>query len=505
VIDETILSESHERRISLIKGLGHGDVEDVAYRLRLLVNECLDNIQTAHHNLPPRKYKNSNKFLTIKVPSQRLKDIEKELSELIAWFKGGRKPRSRKWVSRYAIAAMVGHPPFGKAIFVVTKHKVTRIVTASRGFGRLRLDSKQAYFWDMLSTDEAIIKGQIELYANLRDEDGKPLYFELIPLDTDWPDSFERLAQRCRRLDRILLKDLESALSHQDFQRMAAGTTEARSIVQFMRGSSGKTTIDRWARCEPAFALITAMLDVVWPYSKGQPRASTLGELRAEGSRSERELLSDLAQNLVDLTQEKLDASPEFQSENYERVRAPKHFLGDSENYTTKADEILRLILSLREELVAYYVTRHTITEICEAALQREDDEEIRAAADCIIGPVVDKIESRLAARRTFLNFGADHLRENAFKWCGRLDPSARKHWRGEDELAGMAFPVTVLDRDRHLALYDSLVGSLELSAEEKQAWTKLMAWARTEGRGFWRVAVPELDERRNLDAESLS
>jgi hypothetical protein len=508
MIDETILRESYEGRISLLKNLGHRDVADVEHKLRLLVNECLANIITGHHNLPPREYNDteSNQYLTIKIPSQRLKDIERELDELIKWFEGGRKPRSREWISSYSIAAMVGHPPFGKTIIAATKRKSTRIAGAGRGSNCYRLDRRQIYFWDMLSTNNAIMRGQIDLYSNLRDEEGNRLYLEFIPLETNWPDSFKRLVQRYRRLDRILVKDLKSALSPRDFQHMVAGTTQARSLVQFMRADCGKTTIEQWTGCEPGFALITAMLNAIWPYSKGQPAVSSLGERRAEGDHSEREFLSDLAQNLVDLTQVKLDANPEFESESYNSVRALKHFLGNPAHYMTKVNDILLLILSLREELVAYFVARHTINEICEAVFSNENDEEIIAAADRIIGPVVDKIDSRLAARRAFLNFGTDHPRGNVFKWFGRLDPDARQCWRGEKELAGMIFPVADLDQDRHLTLYGDLIRSFEPDADTQRAWSKLSAWAGDPeaGRKFWRVVIPEIDDRDDFSTEGL-
>ena len=504
MIDEAILRDSYEGRVRLIRNLGCRDVMDVEFRLRQLVNECLSQIISAHHNLPSRIYNNSNQYLAIKVPSQRLKDVERELDELVKWFRGGKKPRSREWISSYAIAAMVGHPPFGKTIIAATKHKTTRIVTG-RGTKRYRLDKRRLYFWDILGTDQIIRKAQIDLYSNWWDEEGGRLYLELIPLETDWPDSFLRLVQRYQRLGRIPLRDLKRALAPRDMQRMAAGTTEAKYAVQFMRSSFDQKsgmTIERWARCEPGFYLISAMLDMVWPYSKGRARTSTLGERRADGDQSQRQLLGDLAQNLVDLIQEKLNRNPEFASEKYSEVRAPKHFLGDAQHYTTQVNDILQLILSLRREYVAYSVARHTIAGICETIFERADDEEIIAAANCIIGPVIDKIDNRLAARRMFLGFGADHLRENAFKWCGLLAPSARHHWRGERELAGMVFPVANLDQDRHLALYSDLIRSLAPHADTLLAWNRLSAWAGDPeaGRKFWGVILPEVDDNeRNL------
>lgn len=499
MIDEAFLRESFEARIRLITRLGCADVVDVEFRLRQLVNECLSQIISAHHNLPPRIYNNSNQYLAIKVPSQRLKDVERELDEFEKWFRGGKKPRSRAWISSYAIAAMVGYPPFGKTIIAATKHKVTRMV-AGRGLNRYRLDSKQIYFWDILSTDKAIIKGQLELYSNWRDEEGKPLYLESIPLVSDWPDSFLRLVQRYQRLGRIPLRDLKRALAPGDLQRMAAGTRQAKHAIEFMRSSFDQKsgmTIERWARCEPGLHLISAMLNVIWPYSKGRPRTSRLGERRAEGDRSQRQLLGDLAQNLVDLVQEKVNRNLEFASEKYAEIRAPNHFLGEDEHYVTQVDEILLLILSLRREFVAYFVARHTIAGICEAVFLHEDDEEIIAAANCITGPVIDKIDGRLAARRMFLGFGADHLRENAFKWCGLLAPSARQHWRGERELAGMVFPVTNRDQDRHLALYDDLIRSLAQDADTLFSWNRLSAWAGDPeaGQKFWRIILPEVDD----------
>lgn len=499
MIDEAILRDSYEARIRLIRKLGCSNVIDVEFRLRQLVNECLSRIISAHHNLPPRIYNNSNQYLAIKVPSQRLKDVERELGELVEWFQGGKKPRSREWISSYAIAAMVGHPPFGKTIVAATKHRVTRIVTGD-GVKRYRLDDRQLYFWNILASDKAIRKAQIDFYSDWRDKEGNRLYLELIPLETDWPDSFLRLVQRYQRLGRIPLRDLKRALAPGDMPRMAAGTTEAKYVIQFMRSSfdqKSRMTIERWARCEPGFYLINTMLDVIWPYSKGRPRTSTLGERRADGAHSQRQLLGDLAQNLVDLIQEKLNLDPEFASEKYVEVRAPKHFLGDAENYMTQLNDILQLILSLRREFAAYSVARHTIVGICEAVFQREDDEEIIAAANCIIGPVIDKIDNRLAARRMFLGFGADHLRENAFKWCGLLAPSAREHWRGEREFAGMVFPVANLDQDRHLALYGDLIRSFAPDPDTLRAWNRLSAWAGDPeaGRKFWDVVLPEIDD----------
>lgn len=503
MIDAAFLRDSYEERIGIIRKLGRGDVIDVEFRLRQLVNECLSQIIAAHHNLPPRVYRNSNQYLAIKVPSQRLKDVEVELDELVKWFRGGKKPRSREWISSYAIAAMVGHPPFGKTIIAATKHQTTRIAIG-RGTERYRLDHRGVYFWDILATDEAIRKAQIDLYSNWRDEEGDRLYLELIPLVTDWPDRFLQLVQRYQRVGRIPLRDLKCALAPGDMRRMAAGTTEAKCVIQFMRSSFDQKsgmTIERWARCEPGFYLINAMLDVIWPYSKGRPRTSTLGERRADGDHSQRQLLGDLAQNLVDLIQEKLNRDPEFASERYGEVRAPKHFLGDDEHYVTQVNDILLLILSLRREFVAYSVARHTIVGICEAIFQREDDEEIIAAANCIIGPVIDKIDNRLVARRMFLGFGADHLRENAFKWCGLFAPSARRHWRGEHELAGMVFPVANLDQDRHLALYGDLIRSFALDADILLAWNRLSAWAGDPeaGRKFWEVILPEVDDNAHI------
>lgn len=501
MIDEAILRDSYEGRIRLIRNLGCRDVIDVEFRLRQVVNECLSQIISAHYNLPPRIYNNSNQYLAIKAPSQRLRDVERELDELVKWFRGGKKPRSRAWISNYAIAAMVGHPPFGKTIIAATKHQTTRMVTGG-GTKRYCLDNRRLYFWDVLATDEAIRKAQIDLYSNWRDEEGDPLYLELIPLETDWPDSFLRLVQRYQRLGRIPLRDLKRALAPGDMQRMAAGTTEAKYVIQFMRSSFDQKsgmTIERWARCEPGFELINAMLDVIWPYSKGRPRTSRLGERRADGDQSQRQLLVDLAQNLIDLIQEKLNRNPEFASEKYAEIRAPKHFLGDAEHYMTQVNDILLLILSLRSEFVAYFVARHTIAGICEAIFLREDDEEIIAAANRIIGPVIDKIDNRLAARRIFLGFGADHLRENAFKWCGLLAPPARHHWRGERELAGMVFPVTNLDQDCHLALYGDLIRSFAPDADTLLSWNRLSAWADDPeaGRKFWGIILPEAE--RNL------
>jgi hypothetical protein len=503
VIDAAFLRDSYEGRIRLIGHLGCADVADIEFRLRQLVNECLSHIISAHHNLPPRIYNNSNQYLAIKVPSQRLKDVERELDELIKWFRGGKKPRSRAWISNYAMAAMVGHPPFGKTIIAATKHQ-TRRIGIGRGTERYRLDRRRVYFWDILSADEAIRKAQIELYSNWRDEEGDPLYLELIPLETDWPDSFLQLVERYQRLGRVSLRDLKRALAPGDLQRMAAGTREAKHLIQFMRSSFDRKsgmTIERWARCEPGFYLINAMLDVIWPYSKGRPRTSTLGERRADGERSQRQLLGDLAQNLVDLIQEKLNQNPEFASEKYAEIRAPKHFLGEDEHYVTQVEDILLLILSLRREFVAYFVARHTIAGICEAIFLHEDDEDTIAAANCIIGPVIDKIDNRLAARRMFLGFGADHLRENAFKWCGLLAPSARHHWRGERELAGIIFPITNRDQDRHLALYGDLIRSVAPDADTLRAWTRLSAWAADpeSGRKFWEVVLPEVDDNEHI------
>lgn len=503
MIDEAFLRESFEARIRLIKRLGCADVVDVEFRLRQIVNECLSQIISAHHNLPPRIYNNSNQYLAIKVPSQRLKDIERELDEFDKWFRGGKKPRSRAWISSYAIATMVGHPPFGKAIIAATKHQTTRIATG-RGAECYRLDHRRIYFWDILSADEAIRKAQIDLYSNWWDEEGNRLRLELIPLVTDWPDSFLRLVQRYQRSGRIPLRDLKRALAPGEMQHMAAGTRQAKHVIQFFRSSFDQKsgmTIERWARCEPGFHLINAMLDVIWPYSKGRPRTSRLGARRADGDRSQRQLLGDLAQNLVDLVQEKVNRNLEFASEKYAEIRAPNHFLGEDEHYVTQVDDILLLILSLRREFVAYFVARHTIAGICEAVFLHEDDEEIIAAANCIIGPMIDRIDNRLAARRIFLGFGADHLRENAFKWCGLLTPSARQYWRGERELAGMVFPATNLDHDRHLVLYGDLIRSFSPDADTLLSWDRLSAWAGDPeaGRKYWRIIFPEVDDNEHI------
>lgn len=498
MIDPEILTESHTERMDLIRKLGIRDLEDVEYRLRLLVNQCLDDIKAIRRDLPAyKRYESSNESAAIKIPSQRLRDIEREFDELIKWFEGGRRPRLRNYVSGYAIDAMLGNPPFGRHFIVLSRHDTQPMLTADRPSDR-QVTRKKVHFFDVLSSDRSIAACQIDLYSNLRTAENEPLLLEVIPIEINWPAALERVAQRRdQRIGHVQIGELEAAFSRDDFLVMAEEAKKTRAIVHFMRDNSdqrSKASVGRWARCEPAFELVSAMLDEVWPLTKGHPQANRLGAKRAKGSRSDRQLLRELVQNLADLVQEKINADHDFRSERFDDVRAPNHFLGKI-TYDNQLEDLFNLILGLRQEFVAYSVARHTIAEIVEAAV-RQGKDEISTAANRVSEFIIVKIDGRIAARRIFLNFGADHLQGNAVKWCGRLDPNMRQHWNGAAELIGMAYPTADLDQDHHLGLCDDLVRALEPDNETSPAWEDLRAWAQNEGRRFWRVAIPEIDER---------
>ena len=495
MVDREFLLESHDQRTALIKKLGVANAEKIELQLRLLVNECIGGIRDALRDLPePKRYDRSNETAAVKSPSERFGDIEQELGELVDWFGGGRRPRERPEISNHTIAAMLGLKPFGKTIIAATKHDIATENGTKRGLsGSAILEGKKIYFFDVLSEDPEIAKSQIELYSGLQTEEGQPLYLEVEPLAMDWPAAFLRLIER-QQLGHLPLIDLDNALSRQDYPFMHRGSAQTLAMVKHLRGDFDRrslATVAKWARCEPGFDLIAAMLDEVWPWSRGEPPANRLGEIRAKGLHAPRQLLIDLANNLVDLVQEKVNCEEQFQDQKYIVIKPPHHFLGSDETYNEQVSDILALIIELRKEATAYFVARHTVAGICEAVFEHEHDDELIVAANCVSETVVAKIEARLAARRQFLKFGADRLRRRALKWFGRLDPSSRSHWKGETTLAAAIFPVPDLDQNRHLRLYDNLVRSLDLGIEGSRAWTKLATWAGSDGRHFWQVVAP--------------
>jgi hypothetical protein len=497
VIDPEFLLESHDQRVALIRNLGFANARTTEIKLRLLVNECIGGIRDAVRDLPePTRYDGSHESAAVKSPSQRFRDIEQELSELVDWFGGGRKPRLRPAISNHAIAAMLGLAPFGWTIIAATRHHVISENNANGGIsGGAILRRETPHFFDVLSKQPEIAQSQIELYSGLQTEQGEPLYLQVESLTTEWPAKFLGLVDR-QQLGHIPFGDLDDALSRADYPSMYRGTSQTLSMVKHLRSDFDRrshATVEKWARCEPGFNLISAMLDEVWPWSKGiPPDTNRLGQTRAEGLRSPRQLLNDLANNLVDLVQEKINSEEQFQDQQYLVLKSPNHFLGNDKTYDDQVSDLLALIIELRKEATAYSVARHTIGDICEAVFEHNCDDEMISAANCVSEAIMTRIDYRLAARRQFLKFGDDHLRRRTFKWFGRLDPRARQHWKGETALAGAIYPVPDLDQNRHLKLYNDLVVTLDLDLEGSRAWIKLATWAGGDGREFWQVVVPD-------------
>ena len=505
MISEEFRQESHAQRIDLLKRLGCSSVHETEYKLRLLVNQCVYDIKVACRDTPQAtRYETSGHSSHVKNPSQRLKHIEAELKEFLGWFDGGRRPRLRTKLSRHAVALMLGLPPFGKTYIAVTKHNVrAEERLAPQSPRRMRLEGKRIYFVDILSSDERIAQGQIELYSGFRTENGEPLNLEIHPIEMKWPASFTNFVNAHERsgANHFSQRELEAALSEEDFPIMAEETARTLTLIQFLRldiDQRSKATIAKWARCEPGFAMIAGMLDAVWPPVKGPPTAI----IKGEGSQTYVRVLEDLAIVLVRLVQEKLNVENEFKGLEFEQVRNPNHFLGKRK--VAAARDILSLIQELRAEEIGYFIARHTISEICSAACDHADDM-LKSAADRVSATIVSKLDGRLTARRQFLGFGADLHRGTAFKWCGRLDPNARQRWPDEAQLAASAFPIADLDRDRHLALYDRLVRSFDLPPDILFQWTELAAWAANAGRAFWRVTMSTGADAADSDAHAIS
>jgi hypothetical protein len=203
-------------------------------------------------------------------------------------------------------------------------------------------------------------------------------------------------------------------------------------------------------------------------------------------------MLLDLATNLVELVQETIDRGPGFESRRFQAIRAPNTLAGrfDTDEHLV---EMLALILALRAEHTAYFVVRHTIGGICDAAFELSKDNIIIEAANCVSAKVMTKLDHYIAIRRQFLEFGSDRPRGNPLKWFGRLDPDARQRWGKETLLANAVFPEHHWNLDYHFGLQTEMIGALSLDEEVLAAWRELVSWARCSAMGSWTIVRPEL------------
>ncbi len=496
MIDPEFLEESDKQRMRLLRRLECRDADEVEYILNILVQRCLNAVKEACCNAPePTRYKTSNNSSHIKIPSDRMKDIEQELGELDSWFRSGRRPRLRTQISTWTIAAMVGLPPFGKHYIAVTTHKVTAEERRAPLETRIvNLEHKNLHLFDILSSNDAIMQCQIELYSTLRTTADIQLYLEIGDIDVYWPTSFTNFVDLHLETGResFGLKDLEAVLSYDDFTRMGYELTGTQALFRRLRreyDQRSKATVATWAGCEPGFALIKGMLNHVWPVIRGQPTGKPKGRSRAV--QSQQQDLEDLAGNLSALVQEILNSKEALDKPKFERVRSPNHFLGDKGD--DAAVGICSLILRLRKEQIAYTIARDTLDAICDAVFYHAN-EMLNSEANKVCSKITTPIGHRLTARKVFLGYGADRMEGSAFKWCGQLDPYKLKHWPGTDKLAATAFPNPNRDQTYHLELYTDLVRSLVVDDEAMHAWWRIAAWAGGEGRESWKVVIPEFD-----------
>ena len=370
------------------------------------------------------------------------------------------------------------------------------------------LRGRRIYFVDMLSQFERIRQGQIELYTQLRTLNGERLHLEVTPFEREWPTAFvdlfpdrlrpferewptaftDRVPDRHQEISRhVSLNEIESVIANDQFPRMAEASRQTILFVQGLRqhyDQKSKATIAKWARCEPGFALISRMLDLVWPTAKGHPNSAA----RLYDLQTNLQILEDLAANLVAETQIRLNNFDEFKKRDFDTVRRPHHFLGQREE--AAARDILALILDLRSELNAYLIARDTIDAICDAVFSRANDK-LNAEANLVCASILPTLDNRIAARKQFLGFGADLLRASNFKWFGCLDPKKRLRWTKAAELAATVVAEADLNQDHHLALYNDLIRSLQLKPDDLRAWSMLAEWAAVAGRRFWRVRTP--------------
>lgn len=510
---KSTLQGAQDNTKDIIRRLGRARHLNADYdQLDAAVQACIAALLDTVTDVPVRTASKTSKYRPlVKVPSQKLSDIKTELEELLKWFSTGRRPSKRKEISEYALAAMLGESPFGNQVIAARQPAEAPSCTESDdGSDRPTRSTSNVFYYEMLSGDPAIAEAQVDRFLNLRGPDDQPLAVTCHKFHNPWPTPFTEIVRRARkRSASISIDSVQEMLNtHQPNGKaedktaregMKKGVLTVLGMFEHLFGDLEKSriTLARWSRPDPIFALVRTAIDVVWPITQGLP--STRRIPLTEGQTSERELLQDLAQQLVTWVQAIVDAAePGSASKDrigarlYARYGGNQSVIGTRDNQATRAGEIVFLVLSLRAERLAYSFARSTMVTICQAVLSNTKDEALFAAAQCVSTHVITQIDKRKVARDRLLDFGYDHLEGDTLKWFGRFQVSARFNWGGESQLAQLVLGGRYT-KQRLLKHFDELVQDLfshgRIDKTSVDAWARLSNWAGSRGRTRWEPA----------------
>lgn len=543
---EEFLNVSHRERADTIRKLGFRRPAVIEMKIQCSIMDCMDDIEKACRDLPvAERYKGSNNSQEVLDPSQRFSELRQELQRLYKYLlrkeRGGRGlwPTMPVFVGHDALCALLGEGPFGDKLIVATKMDFEPI---GRSKTKIRVKTITVVEWDFYSHDPSIRSEQFKKFSRLYAEDA----VSWRSLAKDWPPELFECVQQARRINphcNLPLERFVEAIGDEK-EKAIANIGLALSMIEYFikridigapihepdgtrcraRGRScggarkkkankhasqvnkmkRKTTITDWSRSDPGFALASSIINCVSPISRGVPSFNTLGHRRAAGRRSQRELIAELICNVVKLVQRHIDSSQDLKGPEFNSVCRQNTFLGSGRAMVAKSGALVALILALRTQLVAYWIARSTMFEICGVG-RTSGDEDVAAAADCVIATVITSLDRLIVDRRQHLRFGTGRVRSEVGKWFGPVNPDIKRGLSREHSIVRAVFPKLVQNRAHHINLYSDLIESLNIGDDALAAWECLSKWAETGGRAKWKVRSPDPDHFNEVFEPSLS
>lgn|GEM_PF-1874768 len=273
-IAERIESQAvlRKERFKLLAQIGILDVQDIGDELEAFAHECLIDLADAVEDLraPQERANQSNNSNATKVPSQRFGHIDIELREFHAWFSGGRKPRGRESLSRYALKLMLGEKPFGSSVLVLERGPIPKRSDLPRNVDWTSIERIEPW-----SEQNDISASQFQSFITERGKNGEALWGHIAAMPQLWPPAFLDLVTKHRNVGNggdLPVRLLKTNLTDQDWAQMASGISVMVDALAVWRRNSDRRhvmTIARWANSEPISKLIRRAVTLVWPLGSG--------------------------------------------------------------------------------------------------------------------------------------------------------------------------------------------------------------------------------------------